>query len=280
MCHSSSKKVQSVQTVTEIKALLAAHGLTPKKSLGQNFLIDANLVRKLIEASGVERGDLVLEVGPGTGTLTEGLLERGCEVIASELDDELASLLEDRFAGRSCEIVRGDCLASKRALSGAVLEAIGGREFTLVANLPYHAATPLMLRLMTAHPECHGQFVTVQREVADRLASKPGVRTYGSISVVAGAVCEVKLLGVLSPSCFWPRPEVTSAMISLTRRAQPLTSDAQALAELCQKLFASRRKQLGKVLGRQTPWPEGVQGQDRIEALNPEQIERLRLACS
>ncbi len=269
-----------MQSVTEIKSLLASHGLTPKKSLGQNFLIDANLVRKLIDASGVGSGDLVLEVGPGTGTLTEGLLERGCEVIASELDDALASLIEDRFAGQSCTVVRGDCLASKRAISGAVLEAIGGRRFTLVANLPYHAATPLMLRLMTAHPECSGQFVTVQREVAQRLAAKPGTRTYGSISIVAGAVCEVKLLGVLAPSCFWPRPEVTSAMISLIRRAQPLTTDAVALAELCQKLFSSRRKQLGKVLGRDTQWPEGVRAEDRIEALNPEQVEQLRLVCS
>ncbi len=265
-----------MQSLTEIKALLAQAGQSPKKALGQNFLIDANLVRKLIDASGVGEGDVVLEVGPGTGTLTEGLLARGCEVVASELDDGLCDLLTERLEGHRCTIVRGDCLASKRAISNDVLRALAGRPFTLVANLPYHAATPLMLRLMTAHAECKAQFVTVQREVAERLCAGPGIRAYGSVSVVAGAVCEARMLGVLAPSCFWPRPEVTSAMMSLVRRSTSLTADAEDLAEFCQRLFSSRRKQLGSVLGRDANWPQGVSPTDRVEVLTPVQIEQLR----
>lgn len=265
-----------MQSLTEIKTILAEAGLRPKKSLGQNFLIDANLVRKLIDASGVGPGDLVLEVGPGTGTLTEGLLERGCVVVASELDDALAAMLEDRLGGERCTVVHGDCLAGKRAISPAVLHALGGRPFTLVANLPYHAATPLMLRLMTSHPECGGQFVTVQKEVAERFCAKPGVRSYGSVSVVAGAVCEASMIATLPPTCFWPRPDVTSAMMSLARLENPATEDAEGLADFCQTLFASRRKQLGSVLGRDVSWPEGVNPEDRVEALAAEQIEVLR----
>lgn len=269
-----------MQSLTQIRQLLDAHGLAPKKSLGQNFLIDHNLIRKLVDASGVRTGSLVLEVGPGTGTLTEELLSRGCEVVACELDTGLAALNRERLGnhpeyGPRFTLIEGDCLENKRELSRDATLALGGRPFTLVANLPYGAATPLMLTLLIDHPECAGLFVTIQREVADRLLAGPGSKDYGQISVIAQALAEVRNIATLPRECFWPRPEVTSAMISLTRRAAPLTSDPARLASLTQRIFAQRRKQLGSILGRESPWPSGIEPTHRAEQLSVAQIVAL-----
>lgn len=274
----------SAQRLVEIRGLLESHGLSPRKSLGQNFLIDRNLVSKLADASGVGRGDLVLEVGPGTGTLTGELLDRGCEVVACELDEGLAGLVEDRFASRpGFRLLRGDCLASKRTLSPAIVEAIGGRPFRLVANLPYQAATPLMLVLLTSHPNCLAQAVTIQKEVADRLLAAPGSKEYGTISVVAQCTARLSRIANLPCECFWPRPKVTSSMVLIERLGEPLTSDAAWLAEFCQKAFSGRRKQLAGLLRSHglvpEPWPENIDPTDRIEALSPSRVEILAKAC-
>ena len=132
-----------MQTLSEIRALLDSRGLRPRKRFGQNFLHDKNQLRRLVDASGVGEGDVVLEVGPGTGTLTEALLERGARVIASEIDEDLAGISEERLGDR-VTLVRGDCLGGRRTLAPAIVAAIDGRSFTLVANLPYQAASPLM----------------------------------------------------------------------------------------------------------------------------------------
>ena len=167
-----------MQTLSEIRTILAERGLHPKKALGQNFLHDQNQLRRLLEAAEVGAGDLVLEVGPGTGTLTESLLERGCEVIACELDRDLAGILEDRLGDR-ITLIRDDCLADQRTLASAVEDALSGRRFSLVSNLPYGAASPLM-SLLAARRDCLGQWVTIQREVADRLVAGPGSKAYGA----------------------------------------------------------------------------------------------------
>lgn len=235
-----------MQTLAEIRTMLHQRGLRPKRSLGQNFLIDHNLIRKLVDASGVGEGDLVLEVGPGTGTLTDELLARGCRVVACELDSGLCSLLRDRFADADrFELVEGDCLAGKRALSPALDARLGDRAFTLVANLPYGAGTPLLLVLLTRYPQCRSMHVTIQREVADRVMAEPGTEPYGSISVVAQSLAEVRRVANIPPQCFWPRPKVDSAMITIERRPTPGAFDPVALAELCQRVFTQRRKQIG-----------------------------------
>ena len=247
-----------VQTLSQIQETLAAHGLRPKRALGQNFLIDHNLLRRLVDASGVGEGDLVLEVGPGTGVLTDVLLERGCGVVAAELDDALAGLLVERYAGNErFELIHGDCLAKKTALSEALSERLAGRGFALVANLPYHAATPLMMTLLLEWPGCTGMFVTVQREVAERMAAGPADgKAYGQISVVTSWLARVERLGSLPPSCFWPRPEVTSAMVAVRRRPAPAfgvevdPSRWPAVGSVVRELFMSRRKRLGGVLRR------------------------------
>ena len=274
----------SAQTLDQIRALLDAHGLAPKKSLGQNFLIDRNLVSKLVDESGAGEGDLVLEVGPGTGTLTGELLARGCEVIACELDDGLARIMNERFANDPrFTLIHGDCLASKRAVSPEVTDAIAGRPFRLVSNLPYQAGTPLMLTLLTSHPGCVSQAVTIQKEVADRLLAGPGSKTYGTISVVAQSIARVRRIANLPNECFWPRPKVTSAMVLLERLGEPATADAVWLAEFCQRVFAGRRKQLGSLLRsiglEPDQWPENIAPSERIEALEPARVERLASAC-
>lgn len=250
-----------MQTLTEIKSLLGSRGLRPKKSLGQNFLVDQNLIRKLVDAAGVGPGSLVLEVGPGTGTLTEELLSRGSEVVACELDDELARLLSERIPPtlgpderRRFTLVHGDCLDGKRALSPRIVGALRGRPFALVANLPYAAATPLMSTILVDHPECSTLAVTIQREVAERLGAAPGGKEYGALAVLAQSLAHVRPVATLPRECFWPRPDVTSAMVLLTRRADPLVSDPAALGAFLRDLFAHRRKQIGAVLGKGVDW--------------------------
>jgi 16S rRNA (adenine1518-N6/adenine1519-N6)-dimethyltransferase len=265
-----------VQTLADIKHILESRGLAPQKMFGQNFLLDHNLIRKIVDTAGVKAGDTVLEVGPGTGALTEELIGRGCRVVAAEIDRGLAAHLREHFTGNpSFTLVEGDCLADKRTLAPAIVEALGPGQFTLVSNLPYGAATPVMSVLLTDYPNCRGLFVTIQREVADRLAAKPGTKDYGTLSVIAQVTADVDLVAKLPPECFWPRPDVTSAMVSLTRRERPLVDDVRGLGAFVQGLFEKRRKQLGAVLGRDRPWPAGITPTDRAEALNLEQLIAL-----
>lgn len=281
-----------MQTLTQIRALLERAGHAPKKSLGQNFLTDHNLIRKLLDAADLQPGEAVLEIGPGTGTLTEGLLERGVHVIACELDTGLAQVLRetlgvehpDRFT-----LIEGDCLANKRTMNTDVAALLGDRVggaagFKLVANLPYHAATPLMMTLMTKHPGCTGMFVTIQSEVVDRLTGAPGTKAFGSISVVAQHLGRVERIAKLPPECFWPRPEVTSAMMAWRRDPSVPTDPAWwvRLADITQTLFQSRRKQLAKpakqIAGADIEWPEGVNPTDRIEDLSVAHMVALAAA--
>ncbi|MBO6514206.1 MAG: ribosomal RNA small subunit methyltransferase A [Phycisphaerales bacterium] len=276
-----------MQSLTRIKELLEMAGHGPKKALGQNFLIDQNLINKLIDASGVGAGDLVLEIGPGTGALTVGLLERGCRVIACELDTDLARVLRETLGAEYPDlltIIEGDCLAGKKALNSEVASAIGDEGFCMVANLPYHAATPVMMTLMTRHGNCRGMYVTIQREVVDRFAAGSGSKTYGMISVVAQCLGEVRMIAKLKPGCFWPAPGVESAMMGWTRDVG-LVGGADPgwwvqMSELAQSLFQSRRKKLGGVVkkmvdGGEVAWPDGVSGDDRVDSLDPERVHAL-----
>lgn len=270
-----------MQTLTEIKALLAARGIRPKHRFGQNFLHDHNQLKKLIDAARVAPGEVVVEVGPGTGTLTETLVEAGARVIACEIDADMQAIVRERV-GERITLVEGDCLDGKRALSPALLDAIGGRPFVLVANLPYGAASPLMAILATRHPTCRGQFVTVQKEVADRVRAKPNTRDYGPLTIILQRYCTVREIGVVPPGCFWPAPDVTSAMLAIEPRRDARdfepAADVERFERFLHSVFSKRRKQLGSILGRDLAWPTGVRPEDRPEALTIEQLVELSRA--
>lgn len=273
-----------MQTLAQIRELLDRAGHPPKKALGQNFLTDHNLIRKLVDAAGLGPGDCVLEIGPGTGALSVELLDRGVHLVACELDSALARVLRETLGQQHPErftLIEGDCLHNKRALNPQILDAIGDRAFKMVANLPYHAATPLMLALMTQHPNCAGMFVTIQHEVVQRFIAKPSTKAYGTISVIAQRLGSVGTIAKLPPGCFWPQPGVASAMMRWTRDPDvPIDPGSWAsMGQRTQQLFQTRRKQLGgvvaKLAGGQISWPPGVNPDDRIDALSPDRVEAL-----
>ncbi|UCD74074.1 MAG: ribosomal RNA small subunit methyltransferase A [Phycisphaerales bacterium] len=278
-----------MQTISNIRKLLDERGLRPKHRLGQNFLHDQNQIRILVDAAGIVHGELVLEIGPGTGTLTEALLEAGAEVIASEIDHNLADLLADLLGDR-ITLLRGDCLDRGRTLNPAIIDHLGDRSFKLVANLPYNVASPLMAAMLIDHPNCTGQFVTIQKEVADRLLAKPGGKDYGPLGIIIQALAEVRRIGTVPPSCFWPQPKVTSAMVSLLPsppgrgaggEGEPTIisrDDARSFAQFVTNLFSKRRKQLGTIFGRDRTWPAGVAAEMRPGRLSIEQL--IELWCS
>lgn len=279
------------QTLTEIKQLLAAHGLRPKHKFGQNFLHDGNHMSRIMDAAALQPGDVVLEVGPGTGALSERLLEADAHVVAVEIDTDMRPILEQRTgdmpgdAAQRFALVLGDVLASKHTINPAVIDATqaamaaaGRSGFKLIANLPYHVASPLLANLVVDHPAMSDAVVMIQKEVADRLGAGPGGKEYGPLGILIQALCEVRTVGVLPPSCFWPAPKVASAVVHLKRRAVPLTDDPAALSAMLQKLFTKRRKQLGSILGRATVLPEGIDPDARPESLSVQQCIALAAA--
>ena len=271
------RRMRRVQTQSDIRSILSARGLSPKHRFGQNFLVDHNLLRKLVDASGIGEGSLVVEIGPGTGTMSEEILARGAELVAIELDRDLAAHLREHFAANPrFTLVEGDCLDGKRALNADALARLAGRPFTLVANLPYQAASPVMAICATM-PQCLGQFVTIQREVGDRLRAQPNSGEYGPLTIIVQAFCEVEQVAVLPPGCFWPPPEVTSAMLALRPRAAPAIphGEADAFGAFVHTLFSKRRKQLGAILGRSRSWPEGIDPNARPESLSIADLARL-----
>lgn len=263
-----------MQTLTEIRALLAAYGLRPKHRFGQNFLHDANKIRQIIAAADVQPGDRVLEVGPGTGTLSIALLETGANLLAVEVDRDLEPILQqvlEPWRDRA-RLLIADILAGKSRINPQVLEALGPGPFKLIANLPYNVASPLLANLALDHPDMRLAVVMIQREVGDRLTAQPGSRDYGPLGILIQAMCHVDIVTTLPPACFWPQPKVDSVVVRLTRRDQPLTDQPHRLAELVQRLFQKRRKQIGAILGRDRALPEGIDPASRPEQLAVEQL--------
>jgi 16S rRNA (adenine1518-N6/adenine1519-N6)-dimethyltransferase len=276
------------QTLTDIKTLLASHGLHPKKRFGQNFLHDGNHMRRIMDAAAPGSGELILEVGPGTGALSERLLEAGADVLAVEIDPDMEPILRQRLApfGDRFQLHIGDILASKHTLNPEVVALLDASPesptpnpqpptFKLIANLPYNIASPLLVNLAVDHPGMSTAVIMIQREVAERITAKPGGKDYGPLSVILQALCEVDIVGTLSPACFWPAPKVGSAVVRLVRRANPLADDPAALSTLLQKLFQKRRKQIGAILGRDVVLPDGIDPNARPESLSVEQFATL-----
>ena len=269
------------QTLTEIKALLNAHGLRPRKRLGQHFLHDAHQMERILRAAEIVAGEVVLEIGPGTGALSEYMLEAGARLVAVEIDRELEPILRQRLSapfGKAVSLVFADALSGKHVINPAVWDAVasfGAAAFKLIANLPYDIASAVLANLAVDPVRMDLAVVMVQRDVADRLTAAPGGKSYGPLGIVVGAVYEVWRIGNVSPSCFWPRPKVDSTILRLEPRAEPVTADPRVFAAFVKRLFTSRRKQLGTILGRDAPLPEGVRPEMRPQQLSLEQLSAL-----
>jgi len=237
--------VTGLLSAADIRSLATALDLRPTKSLGQNFVIDPNTVRRLVRVAGVGVEDVVVEVGPGLGSLTLGLLEVAQRVVAVEIDPILAAQLPTTVARQApdradrLEVVLQDAL-TMTGLPGPAPTAF-------VANLPYNVAVPVLLRLLEHLPSLRTGLVMVQAEVADRLVAPPGSKTYGIPSVKAAWYAEVRRAGAIGRNVFWPAPNVDSGLVAFTRRPPP-AGDRAATFAVVDAAFSQRRKTMRAAL--------------------------------
>jgi len=275
--YTPSTVVEHVQTMREIQGALTAAGLKPRRRFGQHFLIDGNLMRRLADSAELQPNDCVLEVGPGTGGLTDLLVPRAARVIAIEIDQSLHAILSDRFRdAANVTLLQGDVLDGKHDLARCVVEALSAEtgEVKLVANLPYQVATPLVLNLLLDFPRVRTMCFTVQAEVADRINAQPGGRDYGPLGILCQALCTIAVIARIGPRCFWPPPHVDSMMLRLDLLERPLVprEELRPFADFVRSVFEHRRKQLRTALAYVT---ERVDPFDEVGvdlARRPEQL--------
>jgi 16S rRNA (adenine1518-N6/adenine1519-N6)-dimethyltransferase len=232
----------------DVRRLATELGVRPTKQLGQNFVIDPNTIRRIVGAARLRPEDVVVEVGPGLGSLTLGLLDTVSRVVAVELDPVLAAALPGTVAERApalverFELVEGDALRVK--------ELPGPPPTALVANLPYNVAVPVLLTMLERFPSLRRVLIMVQAEVADRLAAEPGGRVYGVPSVKARWYAEVRRAGSIGRNVFWPAPHVESGLVALERREPPRADvPRKEVFAVVDAAFAQRRKTLRAALG-------------------------------
>jgi 16S rRNA (adenine1518-N6/adenine1519-N6)-dimethyltransferase len=289
-----------MQTKQQIQRLLASSGASLNKRLGQHFLIDLNLMRLLVRSANIRDNDIVLEVGCGTGSLTEALAEHAGKVIAVELDRTLAEIAKRPLVrSENVQVINTDILKNKSTISPVVANAIAlarqdfpGR-ILLVANLPYNAASPAMLNLVTGPTIVDQMYVTVQKEVADRMTAEPGGSNYGTLSILLSAAGEVKTIRTLKPTVFWPKPQVDSAMVSFVRRNEKLSKiqNMQLFSQTVGLFMGHRRKTLRACtklargqLARIESWPEildqcAIDPTQRPEQLPPQDYVAIANLC-
>ncbi|HLO02353.1 MAG TPA: 16S rRNA (adenine(1518)-N(6)/adenine(1519)-N(6))-dimethyltransferase RsmA [Symbiobacteriaceae bacterium] len=237
-------------SASTLKALLAAHGLRPQHKLGQNFLTDRRILEAIADASGAGPDDLVLEIGPGLGSLTQQLAERAGRVLAIELDRNLVSLLSKTIqqAFTNVEIVQGD--AGRIDLRGLLAERLApGQRAKVAANLPYYITTPLVMRLLEEELPLDRIVVMVQKEVADRMISPPGSKEYGALSVAVQYYAEPHIVLNVSKAAFLPPPEVESAVVAMQMRERPpVEAPKEAFFRVVKAAFGQRRKTVHNAL--------------------------------
>jgi len=289
-----------MQTKQQIQQLLASAGVSPNKRLGQHFLIDLNLMRLLIDFAQIHNNDVVLEVGCGTGSLTEALADRAGKVIAVELDHTLAKIAKKQLAdNENVEVLQTDILENKNTISVTVKNAIESAlkqypgRFLLVSNLPYNVASPVMLNLVKEAPAAEFMYVTVQKEVALRMAARSGSPDYGILSILLDTIGDIKIERTLKPTVFWPQPQVDSAMVSFVRKKEKADQirNTELLSEVVNLFMGHRRKMLKGctkfVTGKLTQinhWAEifersFVDSHNRPEQLQPEQFLAIANLC-
>lgn len=277
-----------MQTKGQIRQLLTSAGIWPNKRLGQNFLIDLNLMKLLIDSAQIRNDDIVLEVGCGTGSLTQGLADKAGQVITVEISEPLAKITERELAKKkNVEIINTDILKNKNTISPTVTDALKrahkkypGR-ILLVANLPYNSACPVMLNLVTGPLKADSMYVTVQKEVAERMIAAPGSKHYGTLSIFLSATGDVKIIRVLKPTVFWPAPQVDSAMVTFIRKKKRSgrIKNMESFRDVVNLFIGHRRKMLkactklaaGK-LREISNWPEIFENCSIGPTLRPEQL--------
>jgi 16S rRNA (adenine1518-N6/adenine1519-N6)-dimethyltransferase len=258
----------TAQTRSEIAGLLSRHGLSPSRRLGQHFLADANITRKIVGLAGeLGPGSQVVEVGAGTGTLTRALGATGAHVVAYEIDSGLFPVLEEVTAGLDVELRFLDAADADLAAD------LGAGEWVMVANLPYNVGTPLLLEALRHAPRVSRFVVMVQREVAERLVAAPGSKAYGLPSVIVGLHARGNLALRVPPQVFYPPPNVESAVVVMDR--VPVAEGADRAAEIAAAGFQQRRKMLRRSLDSVFDDPTaaliaaGVDPTARAEDLSP-----------
>lgn len=262
-------------TLKRVREILEAHDLSPRKGLGQNFLVDANIARKSLALAEVEPGDCIVEIGPGLGALTQLILEAGCRLHAVELDSGLFRYLRQQVAPAypdSLHLLQADAL--DQPLAGL---PDGEKKFKVVANLPYSISTPWMDAVLSGRlPDRLA--LMLQKEAADRFTASTGSKNFGPISLFIHSAYDVEAVHRVSASCFYPVPEVDSALLSLRIREAPLVFDALA-KEGIRWIFRHRRKQIGSIIARMPEgrrfkiWLEGLRRRGFKPSTRPEQVK-------
>lgn len=245
--------------------IVRRHGIRPSKSLGQNFLVDPNTIRKILRLARVSPGDRVLEIGAGFGFLTVALANQAESVIAVEFDRGLIAALRESVSElTNVTVVQDDAMKLDYS---SVLEGSGHR---MISNLPYNLATPLVARLLESVPAIDDFVVMVQREVGERLVAPPGSKTYGAISVVVRYFAEGKLLSRVPATVFWPKPKVESVIVHLVRRSPPVDLGFAPLSRVVHAAFGQRRKTIRNSLAAGLPVePARVEGALVLAGIDP-----------
>jgi 16S rRNA (adenine1518-N6/adenine1519-N6)-dimethyltransferase len=262
-------------TITE---LLARGGLSPRRDLGQNFVVDPNTVRRIARLAEVGPGDHVVEVGAGFGSLTLALAETGAEVVAMEVDRGIVPVLRDVMQPHSnVTVVEADAMrADWKTL-------LGNKRWVLVANLPYNVATPLVCDILDGVPQIERMLVMVQREAAERFCAAPRTPQYGAVTVKVAYWATARIAGMVPANVFLPKPKVESALADIRRRPQPMTTAASDdLFLLMRTAFGHRRKMLRRSLADVVPPPvfgdAGIDASRRPEELDVNEWGRLAIS--
>lgn len=268
---------KDIATPKRTKEILDKYGFSFKKSLGQNFLIDTNILNKIVDFSGVSENTAAIEIGPGIGALTEQVAKRAGKVIAFEIDQRLLPILEDTLSPYdNVKVIHQDIL--KADVENLIRDEIKGfEEVKVVANLPYYVTTPIIMKLLTEGLPLNSITVMLQKEVADRMAAKPSTKEYGSLSIAVQYYTKAETVMIVPKTVFVPQPNVDSAVIRLTVREEPAVNvkDENFFFEVVRASFGQRRKTILNNLTSHLP--EGKAKKAQIEtALDQASIDPRR----
>lgn len=253
----------------EIRQLAARLGIRPTKTLGQNFVVDPNTVRRIVRAASLDPADITIEVGPGLGSLTLGLLPASQRVYAVEIDPTLAAALHGTVREHAAELADRLTVITADALRITPSDLPEPPPTALVANLPYNVAVPVVLHLLAGFPSIRRGLVMVQAEVADRLTAPPGSRVYGVPSVKLAWHADARPAGAVPRSVFWPVPNVDSGLVAFHRREPPAGAPREAVFHVIDTAFAQRRKTLRAALARWAGSPDRAEEILRSAGVEP-----------